>query len=92
MKKSNGKIERVKISVPEQQKGMWTIPNFSGNWDCKIVKIDGGWWGSINLWCLNVKKDVSTSVDMSCIKNETNTNEVSVSLNSNNYVKIECEI
>jgi len=34
MKKSDGRIEYLELSVPKVIKGLWELPNLEGNWTC----------------------------------------------------------
>ena len=39
MKKSDGSIEFLEVSVPKV-KGMWKLPNQVGSWRCSLSKFD----------------------------------------------------
>ena len=39
MKKSDGSIEFIEMSVPKV-KGMWKLPNQVGSWECSLSRFD----------------------------------------------------
>ena len=40
MKKSDGRIEYLELSVPKVIKGLWELPNLEGNWTCWLGRND----------------------------------------------------
>ena len=40
MKKSDGRIEYLELSVPKVIKGLWELPNQIGNWTCWLGRND----------------------------------------------------
>ena len=51
IKNSYGFFEFVELSVPEDTKGMWELPNLESYFRCFLIRIDYEGVSSVNLGC-----------------------------------------
>ena len=58
MKKSDGSIEFLEVSVPKV-KGMWKLPNQVGSWECSLRRFDSKnyTYSSMSLHCISKENE-----------------------------------
>ena len=57
MKKSDGSIEFLEVSVPKV-KGMWKLPNQVGGWECYMSRIESKTFSNMSLDCISKENGI----------------------------------
>ena len=57
MKKSDGSIEFIEMSVPEVIKGFWTLPHQVGSWECYMGRIESKTFSNMSLDCISKENE-----------------------------------
>ena len=57
MKKSDGSIEFIEMSVPKV-KGMWKLPNQVGSWECYMGRIESKTFSTMSLDCISKENEI----------------------------------
>ena len=58
MKKSDGSIEFMELSVPKVIKGLWELPNLEGNWTCWLGRNDYETHSNVGLQCRSKENEL----------------------------------
>ena len=58
MKKSDGRIEYLELSVPKVIKGLWELPNLEGNWTCWLGRNDYETHSNVGLQCRSKENEL----------------------------------